>query len=127
MGQEAPQINLLNIIKAIGVKPENIKVVDPYNLAETEKAVQEAYKAEELFVIITKQPCALIKEVQKKRAGQYCYSDPDKCKKCKACLRTGCPAIAFKNDTIVMDKSQCNGCTLCLQVCKFDAIKKVGE
>jgi indolepyruvate ferredoxin oxidoreductase alpha subunit len=126
MGQEAPIVDLVSIVKAIGVKPQNIRIVDPYNLKATEEAVQMAYISKELFVIITKQPCALIKDVQKRRAGQYCRVDSEKCKKCKACLRTGCPAIAFKNDVIVIDQTQCNGCTLCQQVCKFAAIVKVG-
>ncbi|KGK85894.1 indolepyruvate ferredoxin oxidoreductase [Desulfosporosinus sp. HMP52] len=127
MGQPAPVIDLVNVVKAVGVKPENIRIVDPYDLAETEKAVQEAYASQELFVVVTKQPCALMKDVQKKREGLYCYSEAETCKKCKACLRTGCPAIAMKNGTIHIDKAQCNGCTLCQQVCKFDAIAKVGE
>ena len=127
MGEEAPIIDLVKVVKAVGVKPENIRVVDPYKLEETQKALREAYDSEELFVVITKQPCALIKEVQKERAGQYCYVDTEKCKNCKACLGTGCVAIAVKDDMITIDKGQCNGCTVCQQVCKFDAIVKVGE
>ncbi|AFM40523.1 indolepyruvate ferredoxin oxidoreductase, alpha subunit [Desulfosporosinus acidiphilus SJ4] len=127
MGEEAPVIDLVNIVKAVGVKPENIRVVDPYKLEETEKALQEAYDSQELFVVVTKRPCALIKEVQKERAGQYCYIDTEKCKNCKACLKTGCVAIAVKDDKMVIDEVQCNGCTVCQQVCKFDAIVKVGE
>ncbi len=127
MGAEAPAIDLVAIVKAVGVKPDNIIIVNPYNLKATEEAVRMAYTSKELFVIITKQPCALVKDVQKRRAGQYCYSDSEKCKKCKACLRTGCPAIAFKDEKIIMDRTQCNGCGLCQQVCKFNAIIKVGE
>ncbi|NTV89376.1 MAG: indolepyruvate ferredoxin oxidoreductase subunit alpha [Clostridiales bacterium] len=127
MGEDAPVIDLVSIVKAVGVKPESISIVDPYDFKATEEAVQKAYNSEALHVIITKQPCALLKDVQKRRAGQYCYSDPEKCKKCKACVRTGCPAIAMKDGVVVMDKGQCNGCTLCKQVCKFDAIVKVGE
>jgi len=127
MGQDSPVIDMAGIIKAVGVKHENILVVDPYDLKATQEAVQKAYKSDELMVIITKQPCALIKEVQKRRAGEYCYCDNEKCKKCKVCLRTGCPAISFRDEKIIMDKAQCNGCTLCKQVCKFDAIVKVGK
>lgn len=127
MGEEAPVIDIEKIVRAVGVKEENIRVVDPYKLDETEKAVKDAYDAAEPFVIITKQPCALIKEVQKRRANIYCRVDLDKCKKCKACIRTGCPAIALKNGQVVIERSMCNGCTLCKQVCKFDAIEKVGE
>jgi indolepyruvate ferredoxin oxidoreductase alpha subunit len=57
----------------------------------------------------------------------YCVIDQEKCTKCKACIRTGCPAISFKNGQVTIDRSMCNGCELCKQVCKFDAIEKVGE
>lgn len=127
MGEIAQVVDIEKIVRAIGIKPENLRIVDPYNLPLTEAAVKEAYNATEPFVIITKQPCALIKEVQKKRAHMYSFIHQEKCKKCKACIRTGCPAISFKNGQVTIDRSMCNGCELCKQVCKFDAIEKVGE
>ena len=48
----------------------------------------------------------------------------DACKKCKQCMKLGCPAISVKNDAIVIDQSQCNGCGLCTNVCPFKAIVK---
>jgi indolepyruvate ferredoxin oxidoreductase alpha subunit len=127
MGESAPVIDIEAVVRAVGIKGENIRVVDPYDLEATERAVKDAYEAAEPFVIITKQPCALIKDVQKKRAGMYCEIDQEKCTQCKACLKTGCPAIAFKEGRLVIEREMCNGCTLCAQVCKFNAIKKVGE
>lgn len=127
MGQIAPVIDIEKLVRAIGIKDENLRIVDPYKLSETQEAVKDAYNATEPFVIITKQPCALIKEVQRKRAHLYCQIDQDKCTKCKACIRTGCPAISFKNGHVTIDRSMCNGCELCKQVCKFGSIEKVGE
>ncbi|MCR6545610.1 indolepyruvate ferredoxin oxidoreductase subunit alpha [Dehalobacterium formicoaceticum] len=126
-GKPAPVIDIEGLVKAVGIQEKNIRVVDPYDLTATKKAVQEAYDATEPFVIITKQPCALLKPVQKKRAQLHCVIDQEKCTKCKSCLRIGCPAISFKNDQMNIDQASCNGCTLCRQVCKFDAIEKVGE
>lgn len=126
-GQETPIVDIETLVKAVGVKEENIRVVDPYKLDETKKAVKDAYESKELFVIITKQPCALIKEVQRERKGLHCQVNQDKCRKCKACLRVGCPAISFKEGKITIDENQCNGCTVCLQVCPFDAIEFFGE
>lgn len=123
----APFIDIESIVLSIGIKKENIRVVDPYKLKETESAVKDAYNSTEPFVIITKQPCALIKDVVKARAKLKCVVDPNKCKKCKACLRTGCPALTFKNGVVSIDRNMCNGCELCKQVCKFNAIEKVGE
>jgi indolepyruvate ferredoxin oxidoreductase, alpha subunit len=126
-GKPAPELDIEAIVLACGIKKNNFKIVDPYELENTEEAVREAYNSSEPFVIITKQPCALIKDVQKKRAKLKCVIDADKCKICKACLSTGCPALSFKNNIVSIDKNMCNGCELCKQVCKFGAIEKVGE
>jgi len=126
-GDISPIIDIEKIVKAVGVKDENVRIVDPYDLSKTREAVKMAYEATEPFVIITKRPCALIKEVQKARAGLRCRIDQDKCTKCKMCLSIGCPAIAFKDGVMVIDEVSCNGCTLCKQVCRFNAIERVGE
>ena len=126
-GQETPMVDIENLVKAVGIKEGNIRVVDPYKLDETNKAVKEAYESEEPFVIITKQPCALIKKVQRARRGLHCQVNQDKCTQCKSCLRIGCPAISMVDNVVSIDTSQCNGCTLCLQVCPFDAIEYFGE
>lgn len=127
MGEIAQVVDIEKLVRAVGIKLENLRIVDPYNLAETETAVKDAYNSTEPFVIITKQPCALIKDIQRKRAHMYCNIHQDKCKKCKACIRTGCPAISYKNGQVTIDRSMCNGCELCKQVCKFGSIEKVGE
>jgi len=126
MGESTKVVDIETIVKAVGIKEENIRVIDPYNLDETQKAVKDAHDAKEPFVIITKQPCALLKEVQKKRANMYCVVDQEKCTECKMCIKLGCPAITYKNGEVSIEMSMCNGCGLCSQVCKFDAIGKVG-
>ena len=99
-------------------------MVDPLNLEETRSALKEAYESTGVFVIMTKSPCALIKEVQKANAGKHVTAHPDKCKSCKACLKVGCPAVALgKDGKIQIDLSQCNGCGICKQVCKFGALE----
>ncbi|MEW8994893.1 indolepyruvate ferredoxin oxidoreductase subunit alpha [Clostridium sp.] len=125
--REAPMVDIEALVLACGIKKENIRVVDPYKIEETSKAVKEAHDSTEPFVIITKQPCALIKDVLKKRANLKCKIDVEKCKKCKMCLKTGCPALKFQNGIVEIDESMCNGCEICKQVCPFDAIEKVGE
>ena len=48
----------------------------------------------------------------------------EKCKKCGACLRPGCPALTKNADgTISIDETMCNGCGLCKSLCKFEAIE----
>lgn len=127
-GKEAPMVDIESLVLSIGIKKENLRVVDPYNLKQTEEAVKEAYNSSEPFVIITKQPCALIKEVSKRRAKLKCRVIKEKCVKCKVCLKTGCPALSQDKDgKTKIDHNACNGCEICKQACKFGAIEKVGE
>lgn len=126
-GIESPQIDLVGLVKAVGVKEENIRVIDPYDMEANKEAVKSAMDANEPFVIVTKQPCALIKDVQKRRANLYCQVNQELCKKCKTCLKIGCPAISMKDGVVSMDIAMCNGCQVCLQVCPFHAIEAFGE
>ncbi|MDX9916761.1 MAG: indolepyruvate ferredoxin oxidoreductase subunit alpha [Gudongella sp.] len=126
-GIESPQVDLEGLVKAIGIKEENLRVIDPYDMSANKEAVKAALVAEEPFVIITKQPCALIKDVQKRRANLYCEVNQDKCTQCKTCLRIGCPAISMKDGVVSIDPVECNGCQVCLQVCPFNAIEAFGE
>ncbi|NMR85270.1 indolepyruvate ferredoxin oxidoreductase subunit alpha, partial [Vibrio parahaemolyticus] len=108
-GEAAPTVDIESIVKACGVKEENVKVINPYNMVQNKEAIKAALEADGPFVIITKQPCALIKEVQKKRASLYSEVDNEKCTNCKTCFRIGCPAISMIDDKVVIDKVQCNG------------------
>ena len=123
-GEITEAIDPLAVVRAIGVPEDHIRVVDPLNLEETRTALKEAKESTGVFVIMTKSPCALIKEVQKANAGKHVTAHPDKCKSCKACLKVGCPAVALgKDGKIRIDLAQCNGCGICKQVCKFGALE----
>ena len=118
-GDPAAAVNLEELCKAVGIK--RVRVVDPYNLAETEAAIKEELAVEEPSVIISRRPCALLKYVQHKPALKVVN---DKCKGCKMCLKLGCPAISVKNGKAVIEHTQCVGCGICTEVCKFDAISE---
>ncbi len=128
MNEVTSAVDIETLVKGCGVKPENIRVVDPYDLEQTRTAVKEAYDATELFVVISKQPCALLKSVISKRKNTYCVVNQDKCKNCKICItKTGCPSLEIINGKVQIERESCNGCTICKQICPFDAIEKVGE
>ncbi|MCM1024204.1 MAG: indolepyruvate ferredoxin oxidoreductase subunit alpha [Prevotella sp.] len=116
-GDPAAAVNLEELCKAIGIK--RVRVVDPYNLAETEAAIKEELAAPEASVIISRRPCALLKYVKHKPALR---TSSDKCKGCKMCLKLGCPAISVRDGKAVIDRTQCVGCGICAEVCKFGAI-----
>jgi len=123
MGEPATEIDIVELLKVIGYK--TVKVVDPCDLTAMEAAVKEAEEATEPYAIVTKRPCVLIKDLPKPKTK--CIVNRDKCKKCKMCLRVGCPAVFFKDGKSYIEQSMCVGCEVCMQVCKFDAIERVGE
>ncbi|KUO70550.1 MAG: indolepyruvate ferredoxin oxidoreductase subunit alpha [Clostridia bacterium BRH_c25] len=123
MGEDAIEIDPVEVLKAIGYK--TVKVVDPCDLKAMGETVEEAESSKEPYAIVTKRPCVLIKTLPPFKTK--CTVVKEKCKKCKMCLKVGCPAVFFKDGTSYIDQSMCVGCEVCMQVCKFDAIEKVGE
>jgi len=119
-GEQAPVLNLVDLVKAVGVK--SVRVVNPFYPKQVEEAFKEELVKEEPSVIIASAPCELI---TKNTKGSLVITD--KCKDCGMCMKLGCPAIQRKNGKIVINDALCVGCGLCSTVCKFDAIERVGE
>lgn len=129
MGEDAKEVDITAVCKAIGVKEENIYHVNPLHLDEANDALDKAYAKDEPCVIITRWPCVLKKFSQEDKSEfdlskKRCEIDQNKCKKCKTCVKTGCPAIN-SGEQITINKDSCTGCTVCKQVCPFDAIVEV--
>ena len=116
-GEPAGRVDLEALARAMGIK--RVRVVDPYIISDCEKAVKEELEAQEPSLIISRRPCALLKEVKHKPPLKV---DENKCKSCKACMKIGCPAIAMKNGKAKIDVTLCVGCKVCSQMCKFGAI-----
>lgn len=119
-GDPSAKIDLETLCRAVGIN--RVTVVDPYNLAECERVIREELKASEPSVIISRRPCALLKNV--KHAGPVSI-DSSKCKGCGACMKIGCPAISMENGTAKIDTTQCTGCSVCTQLCRFDVFGEV--
>ena len=105
----------------------DVEVVDAFDVDRLTKVVKEEVARDEVSVIISQSPCALLKSFVPK--GK-CYTIPEKCVKCGQCLVPGCPAMTKNEDgTVRIDETMCNGCGLCMSNCKFGAIelKKRGE
>ena len=120
-GEATRQVDLIALCRALGI--EHVSVCDPFDLKAFEKAVKEETERDDVSVIIAQRPCALLKSVKYDGLCEI----TDQCRKCKLCMKLGCPAISVDNaGTVHIDATQCNGCGLCIGVCPFGAIKKVG-
>ena len=117
-GDPATKIDLETLCHAIGIR--RVRVVDPYNLAECNQAVQEELAADEPSVIISRRPCALLKTV---KHGKPLFVDEETCKECGMCMKIGCPAISMIGGKAKIDNTLCTGCGVCRQLCKFDALQ----
>ena len=116
-GDPAAKVDLEALCRACGIN--RVRVVDPYDLAETENAIREELAVAEPSVIISRRPCALLKTVKHNGPIQV---NADKCRSCKACMKIGCPAISMKDGKAVIDNTLCTGCGVCTQLCKFGAL-----
>ena len=126
-GDPCTKIDLETLCRAVGIR--RVRVVDPYDLKQTEDAIKEELAAPEASVIISRRPCALLKYVKHSKPVKV---DADKCRSCKMCMKIGCPAIAMKADEsgkmkAVIDNTLCTGCGVCTQLCHFDALTAAKE
>ena len=123
MGDPAPMLNVEHTLESLGFAP--VYVVDPQDLTAMKNAATSAVadlNDGKHPAIVTKRACLLVKRY--KFQPSMCTVDRDKCKSCKKCLKVGCPAIAIQDGKAMIDRTQCVGCTVCAQVCPFDAIYK---
>jgi indolepyruvate ferredoxin oxidoreductase alpha subunit len=132
-GDEAPRVDFARLVKALGVREERVHVVDAYELPTLLKTLREETKIPEPSVIITSQPCVLIKDYHALKPFTVVE---DKCTGCGNCVDVGCPAIhVTRRDKVTkangkevdlafvrIESAACTGCGLCLQPCAPDAI-----
>ncbi|MFV0517978.1 MAG: indolepyruvate ferredoxin oxidoreductase subunit alpha [Aminipila sp.] len=129
MGEETVEVDIPKLCTAIGIKDENIYIVNPNKLDEVNKALDDAMAKDEPTVVITKWPC-ILKKFSPQDKSEYdlstkkCTINQDKCRKCKLCVGVGCPAI-HSGEKIEIDEVSCTGCTVCKQVCPFNAIEEL--
>jgi indolepyruvate ferredoxin oxidoreductase alpha subunit len=116
MGEETGSASVEDFGRACGLK--NIATVDPYDLKPTIETLRIALESDEPWLIVSRSPCPLY---TKTAAGPARQASQELCKKCKLCLRLGCPAIEYLNDEIHVNEILCGGCALCEKVCKDGA------
>ncbi|MFV1963318.1 MAG: thiamine pyrophosphate-dependent enzyme, partial [Acidimicrobiia bacterium] len=122
-GSAATPVDLVAMCKAVGVN--DIKVVDPYDLAASYGALEDAISHAGPSVVITNRPC--VEAPTKVRDTPFTVI-ADACTACQACMTPGCPSIVWSDELfegrrkVVIDTVTCTGCTLCVQLCPPHAI-----
>lgn len=130
-GEKTEELSIEAIVRALGFK--NVVIINPNDLTAVKNALDWALSLDEPSVIITRWPCALKKfSPEDKEEFKDLFTDKysvdhEICIGCKACIRTGCPAISFDIETkkSTIDYNACVGCSVCSQVCPVKAIGKV--
>lgn len=119
MGDITYLMDIPTLCKGMGIK--NVVTVNAFDTEKLEQVLKEELQKDELSVVISKYPCALL---SKAPITKQCKVNPDKCKRCGMCMQSGCPALSKSADgTVVVDDTMCNGCGLCKNSCKFGAIE----
>lgn len=123
-GEPAPAVDLATLCTSLGV--EHVATVDPYDVAATYLAAEQAVAHDGVSVVITNRPCV---EAPVKIRDIPFFVVLDACTACQLCMNLGCPAITWVDETyegrpkVAIDGTMCTGCTVCAQVCPTDAIR----
>jgi len=116
LGEQTKIIELADVARSLGI--ENVKIVDPYDIEETRKAIKEVLDYRGPSVIISRRPCPLLVKKGPKREVL------EQCNACGVCVEHfGCPAISLTSERAEIDPTLCYGCGVCETVCPFDAIR----
>lgn len=127
MGEQTTETLVEDVARGLGVK--RVRVIDPNDLNTTIEVLKEELDSEEPSVVVSKRACVLGSKT--KITGQFTI-DQDTCTACGVCLRLGCPAIEVSDPDPSNPKKRkarinpvlCVGCGMCVQVCKFGAIRE---
>jgi indolepyruvate ferredoxin oxidoreductase, alpha subunit len=139
-GVPAPVIDYEQLARALGV--EHVRTVDPYNIKETIAVIREEVNRDAASVIITKNsPCILLRRSKPLERFKHPHFqiDDNSCAGCRLCLDVNCPAISWlpnpgvakngrkRKGVAYINRDQCIGCEVCIQICEFEGIIPCAE
>ncbi|MHA1912792.1 MAG: thiamine pyrophosphate-dependent enzyme [Promethearchaeota archaeon] len=130
------KIIIENILEGIGFK--NIVITDCFDAKNSIPAFKNALEQKGPSIIISRGPCALWNDRNKRKRGekiQPFYVDESICRKCHTCMRDFyCPAISmetnpsqfvdskdktWKGYSSNISKELCDGCGVCSIICPY--------
>ena len=102
------------LCRRCGLEPVELEANDVNGIKSALRAEGTGARA-----VIVRGECALL---HRGGAGRTYETDPNRCRRCGACGRLGCPAISGRSP--VIDAAKCAGCGMCAAVCKCSAIRE---
>src|SRR3972149_5414045 len=117
-GDAASVVDLPELCRVLGAS--SVRVVDPYDMAATHLALEQAAAAPGVSVVITNRPCV---EAPVKVRDHPFHVVAERCTACQACMNLGCPSITWSEGwhegrrKVQIDIGTCTGCPVCAQVC----------
>jgi indolepyruvate ferredoxin oxidoreductase alpha subunit len=122
-GIPARQVEIAPLVKALGI--DHVEELNTYDLKATEAAIKKGLETPGPYVLIDRNPCVLRYKIRKPPITV----DQDKCTGCRACLKVACMALGLtasgEKQKVRVDPNICNGCGICKQMCKFDAMHEL--
>jgi indolepyruvate ferredoxin oxidoreductase alpha subunit len=137
-GKAAVKLDFEALARSIGI--EQVRTVNPYDLSQVRRVMEEELANSGPSVVIAQAPCVLFSRANPV-IGKPMRVDGDKCLGCKLCLGLACSPISWrpfakmaegsyvkntkKQEGIAnIESIYCTGCLLCKQLCKSGAIQE---
>jgi indolepyruvate ferredoxin oxidoreductase, alpha subunit len=121
-GGETRQVDMVTLVKALGI--DQVEEFTSYDLAGAEAAIRKGLATPGPYVLIDKNPCILRYRLQR----PVRVVNEAACTGCRACLKVACVALGLTatgdKPKVRIDPNICNGCSVCAQLCKFNAISQ---
>jgi len=123
-GEPTGKVDVHKLAEALGI---SYRVVNPYDIKDCRKALEESVKEEGVSLVVSAMPCYLLstRKGRKLFEAREIRFDEERCNGCMICIQDfGCPAISYikEKKKISIDSQVCVGCGLCIDVCERGAI-----
>jgi len=119
------------------LKPEDIaracnvrfvEVANPFDVKGTTSIMEKAIRFDGPAVVVMRGLCGILSQRERRQKGVKTRNfqiDQESCTGCKLCINSlGCPALITSEGKVAIDASQCDGCSVCSQVCPTGSIKE---
>lgn len=132
MGEKTKPVSIEEIAKALGA---DVRVVSSFSQNQLVNTIKEMKDKKGPRVIISRGECRLVTKRKLKKTNVKFTKfriDQTLCKKCGICTdQFACPAIqeirekAYEEPVYYINPELCWGCSVCMQICPYKAIKPV--